>query len=94
MKTTVDLPESLLKQAKRKALQNNTSLRALMISGLKKELASPMKTVSDPSNRSEMPRSVASKRIVTCVNCTKTGNNARFLGHESVRVFMGRIGPH
>ena len=48
MKTTVDLPESLLKQAKRKALQNNTSLRALMISGLKEKLASPMKTVSDP----------------------------------------------
>jgi hypothetical protein len=48
MKATVDLPESLLKQAKRKALQNNTSLRALMISGLKKELASAMKAVSDP----------------------------------------------
>jgi hypothetical protein len=48
MKTTVDLPESLLKQAKHKALQNNTSLRALMISGLKKELASSMKVVSDP----------------------------------------------
>ena len=47
MKTTVDLPESLLRQAKHKALQNNTSLRALMISGLKKELASPMKTVGD-----------------------------------------------
>jgi len=48
MKTTVDLPASLLKQAKHKALQNNTSLRALMISGLKKELASPMTTASDP----------------------------------------------
>jgi hypothetical protein len=48
MKTTVDLPESLLKQAKRKALQNNTSLQALMISGLKEKLASPMKTVSNP----------------------------------------------
>jgi hypothetical protein len=48
MKTTVDLPESLLRRAKHKALQNNTSLRALMISGLKKELASPMKTVGDP----------------------------------------------
>jgi hypothetical protein len=48
MKTTVDLPTSLLKQAKHKAVQNNTSLRALMISGLKKELASPTTTVSDP----------------------------------------------
>ena len=48
MKTTVALPASLLKQAKHKALQNNTSLRALMISGLKKELASPMTTASDP----------------------------------------------
>jgi hypothetical protein len=48
MKTTIDLPESLLKQAKHKALQNNTSLRALMISGLKKELASPTRIVSDP----------------------------------------------
>ena len=48
MKTTVDLPESLLKQAKHKALQNNTSLRALVISGLKKEIASPMKPASDP----------------------------------------------
>jgi hypothetical protein len=48
MKTTVDLPASLLRQARHKALQNNTSLRALMISGLKKELASPMTTASDP----------------------------------------------
>jgi hypothetical protein len=29
-------------------LQNNTSLRALVISGLKKEIASPMKPVSYP----------------------------------------------
>jgi hypothetical protein len=36
---------------KHKALQNNTSLRALIISGLKKELASPMKIVSDPSEQ-------------------------------------------
>jgi hypothetical protein len=48
MKTIVDLPEPLLRQAKHKAMQNNTSLRALMISGLKKELASPMNTVSHP----------------------------------------------
>jgi hypothetical protein len=48
MKTTVDLPVPLLKKAKHKALQNNTTLRALMISGLKKELASPMNNVSDP----------------------------------------------
>jgi hypothetical protein len=48
MKTTVDLPTSLLKQAKQKAVRDNTSLRALMISGLKRELASPMKTVNDP----------------------------------------------
>jgi len=97
MKTTVDLPESLLKQAKHKALQNNTSLRALMISGLKKELASSKRTVSDPIEQIRMPGSsfgVASKRIVTSANCARTENNARFLGHESVRVLMGRIGSH
>ena len=48
MKTTIDLSAPLLKQAKHKALQNNTTLRALMISGLKKELASPITNVSDP----------------------------------------------
>jgi hypothetical protein len=47
MKTTIDLPQSLLKQAKHKALENNTTLKALVISGLKRELGSPA-TVSDP----------------------------------------------
>jgi len=48
MKTTIDLPPSLLKQAKHKAIENNTTFKALVISGLKKEIASPAKTASDP----------------------------------------------
>jgi len=88
MKTTVDLPESLLRQAKHKASQNNTSLRALIISGLKKELASPMKVVSDPIEQirnagKELWRGI--KRIITFANCARIGNKVHFLGQESLR---------
>jgi len=38
MKTTLDLPDALLRRAKRKALETNTTLKALVISGLKREL--------------------------------------------------------
>ena len=40
MKTTLDLPETLLRRAKRKALETNTTLKALVISGLQRELQS------------------------------------------------------
>jgi hypothetical protein len=76
MKITVDLPASLLKRAKHKALQNNTSLRALMISGLKKELASPIKAVSDPVEQirnSGKQLGVASKQIVTSTAYARAG---------------------
>jgi hypothetical protein len=33
MKTTLDLPDALLRRAKRKALETNTTLKALVISG-------------------------------------------------------------
>lgn len=41
MKTTLDLPDALLRRAKRKALESNTTLKALVISGLKRELHAP-----------------------------------------------------
>ena len=48
MKTTLDLPEILLRRAKRKALETNTTLKALVISGLKRELHAPHAIVADP----------------------------------------------
>jgi hypothetical protein len=48
MKTTLDLPETLLRRAKRKALESNTTLKALVISGLKRELHAPSAIDADP----------------------------------------------
>jgi hypothetical protein len=41
MKTTLDLPEPLLRRAKRQALERRTTLKALVVSGLKRELQRP-----------------------------------------------------
>jgi hypothetical protein len=41
MKTTLDLPEPLLRQAKREAIERRTTLKALVVSGLKRELQKP-----------------------------------------------------
>ena len=38
VKTTIDLPLALLKQAKHHAVENETTLRALIIAGLKEQL--------------------------------------------------------
>jgi hypothetical protein len=38
VKTTVDLPRAFLKQAKHHAVEKNTTLKALLIAGLKKQL--------------------------------------------------------
>ena len=38
VKTTVDLPRSLLKKAKVHAVENETTLKALLIAALKKQL--------------------------------------------------------
>jgi hypothetical protein len=50
MKTTLDLPEPLLRRAKRQALERKTTLKALVVSGLKQELQRPsaaeMSTIS------------------------------------------------
>ena len=48
MKTTLDLPEALLRRAKRKALESNTTLKALVVSGLKRELHAPSPMALDP----------------------------------------------
>jgi hypothetical protein len=48
MKTTFDLPDSLLRRAKRKAVETNTTLKALVISGLKRELHAPSPINPDP----------------------------------------------
>jgi hypothetical protein len=39
MKTTVDLPDELLLQAKRRAVETRTPLRSLIARGLRRELA-------------------------------------------------------
>jgi len=41
MKTTLDLPEPLLRRAKRQAIERKTTLKALVVSGLKRELQRP-----------------------------------------------------
>lgn len=41
MKTTVDLPEELVRSAKRVAIERRTTLRQLVQQGLKRELAQP-----------------------------------------------------
>jgi hypothetical protein len=38
VKTTVDLPQALLKQAKHYAVATNTTLKSLLIAGLKKQI--------------------------------------------------------
>ncbi len=48
VKTTLDLPDTLLRRAKRKALETNTTLKALVISGLKRELQSPGPAHANP----------------------------------------------
>lgn len=39
MKTTIDLPDSLAAEAKRVALEEGTTLRELVVSGLRREVA-------------------------------------------------------
>lgn len=41
MKTTVDLPDTLLREAKRAALERQTTLRQLVVNGLLRELRDP-----------------------------------------------------
>lgn len=48
VKTTFDLPDTLLRRAKRKALETNTTLKALVISGLKRELQTSGPIHADP----------------------------------------------
>ncbi len=48
VKTTLDLPDTLLRRAKRKALETNTTLKALVISGLKRELQTSGPIHADP----------------------------------------------
>jgi len=48
MKTTVDLPESLVLRAKRAALDRRLSLKTLVMNGLEREIASPSPAASHP----------------------------------------------
>lgn len=41
MRTTIDLPDSILKKAKMKAIQENITLKELFIRSLEKELQDP-----------------------------------------------------
>lgn len=53
MRTTVEIPDELLKRAKRAALDRNTTLKELITRGLDKELASP--DGSDAGRRVHFP---------------------------------------
>lgn len=48
MKTTIELPDELLLQAKRAAVDRRTTLKALVLSGLRHELALSEPRVSHP----------------------------------------------
>jgi hypothetical protein len=49
MKTTIDLPDRLVRMAKQKAIEKGTTFKALVCAGLQKELGLPPEDgVSDP----------------------------------------------
>ena len=49
MKTTIDLPDRLVRLAKQKAIEKGTTLKALVCAGLQKELGLPPEDgASDP----------------------------------------------
>lgn len=47
MKTTIELPDALVKIAKQKAIENGTTLKVLVCSGLQKELSLTAKPDAD-----------------------------------------------
>lgn len=51
MKTTVDLPDELLIAAKKLAAESRTTLRALFIRGLRRELAEGTRTANNRQRR-------------------------------------------
>ncbi len=59
MKTTIDIPESLYKKAKIRAIERGQSLKQIVLTSLERELASPS-TVEEPpasywANRKLLP---------------------------------------
>jgi hypothetical protein len=57
MRTTIDIPDDLLKDAKRKALEEDTTLRQLVIEGLtlRSRVAKSRKKIEFPIIRSKNP---------------------------------------
>jgi hypothetical protein len=57
MRTTIDIPDELLKDAKRKALEEDTTLRQLVIEGLKLRsgVAKSRQRIEFPIIRSKNP---------------------------------------
>ena len=57
MRTTIDIPDELLKDAKRKALEEDTTLRQLVIEGLKlrSRVAKSREKIEFPIIRSKNP---------------------------------------
>jgi hypothetical protein len=49
MKTTLEIPDPLFRQAKQRAAARRVSLRALVISGLQRELSAPLDESSCPT---------------------------------------------
>jgi hypothetical protein len=61
MRTTIDIPDELLKDAKRKALEEDTTLRQLVIEGLKlrSRVANSRQKIEFPIIRSKNPGTLA-----------------------------------
>jgi len=49
MKTTIDIPEALYRQAKIHAVETGTSLKGLVLAALKHELGNPSERTSEPA---------------------------------------------
>lgn len=53
MKTTIELPDALLRKAKIAAARRNTSLKSLLVEGLQHVLGAP--AAANPSNPNQRP---------------------------------------
>ena len=51
MKTTIDIPDSLYKRAKIRAIERGLTLKDIVLTSLERELASPLAEVAPPVSR-------------------------------------------
>ena len=75
MRTTLDLPDPLLRQLKAKAALEGTSLKALMLSVVERGLRAPVGPAAKPSARA---RTLPSIRLGRPLNLAHLSNAALF----------------